>query len=187
MCKRFVLLIVPILYLVGCGDSGSTGPTPNTTTSTPVTQTSTRQLGEGSGRVTSQAFSMVTGSVGTPGELLANANWSVDEAILWMYIVDGACTPQQFAAEACPFDAGCECEILARSEAPVPKPRELSVPNFGPGGFGFIIWNVGDVDTNTSWQVRVRSTTSSSGPSSRSQSSDSDAVTVEMIAKKPPS
>jgi hypothetical protein len=144
------------LYMLACGD-GDPPLTPSPPPPPPPTMTTT-VVGEDSIFLPTHTFWLERGSTGDRGELKANVNWSVAEAKLWMYLADGACTVEKFQKDVCPFTPACECEFLAKSEAGEPKPRRLRVQNFGPGGFAFIVWNVGTIDTSSSWQLLLTTT-----------------------------
>ena len=180
--KKLLLVLFICLCLVYCGSESPTTPPPPP----PPPTITTTVIGEGSTSISSETFVLQRGSTGTRGELKANVNWSVAEATLWMYLADSECTVEEFQKDVCPLDPACKCEFLDRSEAAGPKPRRLSVPDFGPAGFAFIVWNVGDVGTNSSWQLSLTTTSATTlRPLPGSQKSGIEGF--ETAAKRPPS
>ena len=189
--KRLMPLLVfgpVVISMMNCGDGSSPSMPSQPRVPAPApTVLVTTVIGEDSTFLPTHTFRLQRGTIGARGELKANIDWSVAEASLQMYLTDGTCTSEKFQRDVCPYEPACECKFLERSETAGPKPRRLRVPNFGPGEFTFIVWNVGDVDTASSWQLlltTISAMTLRAVPASRESASRESRIEGSQTVEK---
>lgn len=171
------LAIAMGLFWMGCGDG-------NNPTGNDRTQRMTRSIGEGSDSVPAGTFGMVPGEVLTRGDLELIVDWTFEDSTLWMYVTDGNCTQAQFQRDVCPFDAGCECTFLVKSETSDPKPRSLRLNNY-LGSFRLIVWNIGNRNESISWQGLLTTTSTFRATFGPTESIRSDQSTLKAPVDRP--
>jgi hypothetical protein len=114
------------------------------------------------------------------GALETSVDWTYSSNELWMYMADGECTVDQFASLDCPGPA-CACKFSVASEAAVPKPRLLTVPNASSGTRTLVIWNLGPREDACAYQAVLTSTVAALAATARGTGES------EMARKERPS
>jgi hypothetical protein len=112
-------------------------------------------IGTGSEGLPVGNFVVVPFTTSGAGSLDATVDWTFGTDLLLMYVTQGTCTVDQFAADACPDQPSCECRFAVRSENPLPKPRVMNVANAAAGPYTLIVWNLGPRDESISFSVAV--------------------------------
>jgi hypothetical protein len=93
------------------------------------------------------------------GRWEATVDWTFATNTVWMWVSNGACTAEQFALPACPFDAACPCQFTIRSEVATPKPRVLTIPT-APGGMrSLFIANLGPREESGTYSITLTPST----------------------------
>jgi hypothetical protein len=100
-------------------------------------------------------FGLTTIADNGAGRWEATVDWGSEANTLWMWVAEGVCSVDQFANEACPFDAACPCRFVVRSEAATPKPRVLTVPGTAGGTRTLIIMNLGPREETGQYRVTL--------------------------------
>jgi hypothetical protein len=100
-------------------------------------------------------FGLTTISDGGAGRWEATVDWGSEANTLWVWIADGVCSVEQFASEACPFDATCPCRFAIRSETATPKPRILTIPGAAGGTRTLVIANLGPREETGQYRVTL--------------------------------
>ena len=179
--KVIILTFLVTSLVLACSDNGPTAPTaasPSRAPTSPPPVTSV--VAEGSTSDLREDFFLSIGFNTTAvGDLEAIVDWTFVNDTLWMYLASGECR-EQFAQVECPFDPGCECQFLARSETNRPKPRSLSAPGRSPGLHTLEVWNRGPETESISWQALL--TTTSAGSSLLSPSTFSHASSLRKAS-----
>lgn len=151
--KPFPVLTAAALCagIVACGGGGSSTPVAPTVVAapppTPCTQTT---LLEGSGSIPSRTLGVETISVPTVGRVDIIVDWTFASSPIGVYLVQGACSLEQFNARSCNF--------LIRSESGA-KPRKASASNVMPGTYSVLVANGASETEAVSLQVFLASAT----------------------------
>jgi hypothetical protein len=149
MTSRIGVALLAVL-LAGCGSGGG-----STTTATPPTTMAPCMqtvLFQGSSAVASgtgvlQDFT-VTSTVTT--RLDVTVDWTSAASAIGVYVTQGTCSPAQLNAGACTF--------FLRSDPSLMKPRRVT-GTVAPGGYTFVIANLGAFDESVSAQLVLSSAT----------------------------
>jgi len=144
------------IALVACGGSESNPVAPTTPAAPPAPRviqqgTFTLRAPEDDGYF----FGLATIPDGGAGRWEATVDWGSEANTLWMWVAEGACSADQFANEACPFDAACPCRFAIRSETATPKPRVLTIPSAAGGTRTLIIMNLGPREETGQYRVTL--------------------------------
>jgi hypothetical protein len=144
----------------GCGGGGeSVGPSPLPTT---------RVVVEGAFRLAAPVddgvfFTTIPVTDSATGNWRATVDWTHGSNTLWVWVANGTCAVEQFAAPECPFESSCACQFLVRSETGTPKPRVLTVANAAGGTRTLIIANLGPEEESGSYQITLQSAAALAG------------------------
>ena len=167
------------IVLVACGGS-ETNPVSPTVPVSPAPPPAPRLIRQGSVPLeapTDDSFHFFLTPItdGASGRWDATVDWSNEANTLWIWVADGVCTVDQFASDACPFDAACPCRFVSRSETATPKPRVLTIPAAAGGTRTLIFANLGPGAETV--QYRVTLTGSSAATSGSAQTASVGAAT----------
>jgi hypothetical protein len=105
-------------------------------------------------------FAVVPVTDSNSGVWEANVDWEIETNTLWMWVADGVCRAEQFAAPECPFEATCQCRLAVRSESAMPKPRVLTIPGASGGTRTLIVANLGPREEAVQYRVTLRPSSS---------------------------
>lgn len=153
MRLRVLSLIALIVVLPGCGGGDKSPTDPQTPTPTPPPVRSV--IDTGSGSLSLDHFVVIPFTTSGVGTLDATVDWTFASDLLLMYITQGNCTGDQFAAEACPDQPACECRFAVRSENQSQKPRVMTLANAAAGPYTLIVWNLGPSDESISYTIAL--------------------------------
>ena len=130
------------LMLPACGGSSSNpvSTTPPTTTP-PCTQSVVLQ---GSAPLASRTADFETFTTTTTGRVDVTLDWTFPDSLMGVFVYQGACSFDQFVAQACNF-------LIAKASPP--KPLKGSTVSLSPGTYGLIIGNGSNRDESVSLQV----------------------------------
>ncbi len=139
-----VTLLVGSLAACG-GDSSPAAPTTAVVaapTPVPCTQTTVFQ---GAGSIPPSVLSATAlPATSTSGRMDVIIDWTFASSTIGVYIVQGACSLEQFNARACTF--------VIRSDSGA-KPRKLSAANVAPGSYSLYVANFSSQAESSSVQV----------------------------------
>lgn len=147
------------IVLVACGGS-ETNPVSPTVPVSPAPPPAPRLIQQGSvpmGAPTDDSYHFFVTPItdGASGRWDATVDWSNEANTLWIWVADGVCTVDQFASDACPFDAACPCRFVSRSETATPKPRVLTIPGASGGTRTLIVANLGPGAETVQYRVTL--------------------------------
>ena len=174
-----VAAVFTTIVLVACGGS-ETNPVSPTVPVSPAPPPAPRLIRQGSvplAAPTDDAFHFFVAPItdGASGRWDATVDWSNEANTLWIWVADGVCTVDQFASDACPFDAACPCRFVSRSETATPKPRVLTIPSAAGGTRTLILANLGPGAETV--QYRVTLTAANGAATGSAQTSSVTATT----------
>jgi hypothetical protein len=156
-CAAIACLVVA----AGCGSDGGSSPGPSPVATTRVVTEGSFTLGAPEEDLV--YFTTVTASDTATGTWRATVDWTFATNTLWMYVANGACTAEQFAAPECPSEPSCACQFVVRSETAGPKPRVLTVQAAAGGTRTLVIMNLGPREESGTYQITVQSSAALSG------------------------
>ena len=146
----YVAAAVAAASLSACGTpdpvpcpAGTTGTPPNCTPTPPPCTTTVVE--SGSGPAVAHTLYFFDFSVPDSGRLDVTLDWTNPASRVGIYLVPAnTCDLDAFNARSCTF--------LVRSEPSSVKPRKISVSNFSPGNYRWLIGTFSDTDESVSYQ-----------------------------------
>lgn len=176
------------IVLVACGGS-ETNPVSPTVPVSPAPPPAPRLIRQGSvplGAPTDDAFHFFLTPItdGASGRWDATVDWSNEANTLWIWVADGVCTVDQFASDACPFDAACPCRFVSRSETATPKPRVLTIPGAAGGTRTLIFANLGPGAETVQYRVTLTGSTAATNGSAQTASAAPVSTARKRLERK---
>jgi hypothetical protein len=149
MTKRSCALALALL-LPSCGGGGGTSSTPVTTPPTTLAACNQVVVFQGSAPVPASTLVEQDFTFNAAARLDVVLDWTVPSSPMGVYVVQGACTLDQFNARTCNF--------VIRSEPSTIKPRKVSA-SAATGAFSLLVANYGATDESAAVQVISSSAT----------------------------
>ena len=153
-CGSYLAAAVAAASLGACGSTGpdplcpagTTGTPPNCTPTPPPCVTTVVE--SGSGPAVAHTLYFFDFSVPDSGRLDVTLDWTNPASRVGIYLVPAnTCDLDAFNARSCTF--------LVRSEPSSVKPRKVSVANFSPGNYRWLIGTFSDTNESVSYQFAL--------------------------------
>ena len=179
---RACLLAWTSAWIVACGGGGNDVTPPAVATLTPVPSRYVVAQGNFTIRSPDKGltyFVRLPINTTVTGKIDATVDWTYSTNTLWMYVIEGDCTADQFATDDCPGPT-CPCRFSVTSEQSAPKPRVLTVASATAGLRTLIVWNHGPQEESCSYQVVLTT------PAGAARAEAVRGATAEMAQKRRP-